>query len=49
MSVIDPGPGKTSPESGDILAKPDLVSNFDPGPGEPLLKSGVGLDMPNWP
>ena len=47
MSVVDPGPGRTSPESGDILAMPDLVSNFDLGPGEPLLKSGVGLDMPN--
>ena len=47
VSVIDPGPGNTSPESKDILAMPDLVSNFDPRPGEPLLKSGVGLDMPN--
>ena len=48
MSVIDPGPGKMSPESGDMLAMSDFVSDFDPGPGEPLLQSGISLDMPNF-
>ena len=42
------GPGRTSPESGDILAGPDFVSNFDPGPREPLLQSGISLNMPNF-
>ena len=48
VSVIDPRPAKTSPESGDVSSMPDLISNFDPRPGEPLLKTGVGLDMPNF-
>ena len=26
----------------------DFVSDFDPWPGEPLLESGVGLDMPHF-
>ena len=31
-----------------MLAVPDFVDDFDPGTGEPLLESGVGLDMPNF-
>ena len=45
------GPRRTSPESGDILAGPDFVSNFypgHPGPGEPLLESGVSLVLPHF-
>ena len=46
--VSVPGPGKTSPESGDMLAMSDFVSDFDTGPGELLLQSGVSLNMPNF-
>ena len=28
MCAINPGHGETSPESGDILAVPDIVSNL---------------------
>ena len=42
------GPGTTSPESGDLLTGPDFVSNFDPGSGEPLLQSGISLNMPSF-
>ena len=31
-----------------MLAMSDFVSDFDPGPGDPLLESGVGLDMPHF-
>ena len=31
-----------------MLAMSDFVSDFDPGPGEPLLRSGVSLNMPNF-
>ena len=48
VSVSDPGPGKTSPESGDMLTMSDFVSDFDPGPEEPLLQSEVSLTMPNF-
>ena len=48
VSVSDPGPGKISPESGNMLAMSDFVSDFDPGPWEPLLLSEVSLDMPNF-
>ena len=30
-----------------MLAMSDFVSNFDPGPREPLLQSGISLNMPN--
>ena len=40
------GPGGV--ESGNILAEPDFVSNFNPWPGEPLLESGVSLIMPSF-
>ena len=43
----NPGPGTISPESGDMVAVSDLVSEIDPGPGEPLLQSGVSLNMSN--
>ena len=36
-SVSDSGPGTISPESGNMLAMSEFVSDFDPGPGEPLL------------
>ena len=42
------GPGRPPQSPGDILAMPDFVSDFDPEPGEPLLDSGVGLDMPHF-
>ena len=41
MGAIDPGPGTTSPGSGDTLAVPDFVGDIDLGPGAPLLESGV--------
>ena len=44
-SDSDSGPGKTSPEFGDILEMPDFVSDFDPGPVEPSLQSGVSLEI----
>ena len=31
----DPGPGKPSPESGDVLEMPDCVSVIDTEPGKP--------------
>ena len=48
LGAIDPGPGMTSPESGDTLAVSDFVSDIDPGSGEPLLESGDSLDMSHF-
>ena len=47
VSVSDPEPGKISPESGNMLAMSDFVSDFDPEPGEPLLQARVSLYMSN--
>ena len=41
----EPGSGKISPESGNVTS--DFAGDIDPGPGEPLLPSGVQLDMPD--
>ena len=36
------------PRSGVVVAKSDFAGDIDPGPGEPLLPSGVHLDMPGF-
>ena len=43
----EPGSGTFSPESGNVTAVSDFAGDIDPGPGEPLLPSGVHLDMPD--
>ena len=46
-SDFDPGPGKPSTESGDILILPDFASDHDPGPGKPSPESGDVLELPD--
>ena len=48
-SVCNSGPGTISPESGNMMAMSDFVSDIDPGPEEPLLPSRVGVYMPSLP
>ena len=44
----EPRSGTVSPESGGVVAMSDFADDIDPGPGEPLLSSGVRLDMPGF-
>ena len=45
VSFGEPGSGTVSPESGNVMAMSDFVSDFDPGPDGPLLGSAVMFDM----
>ena len=47
-SVFDPGPGKFSPEPGDILERPDFASDVDPRPGKFTPESGDLLRLPDF-
>ena len=44
----DPGPGKPSPESGNILEMPDCVSVIDTEPGKPSPESGGMLELSDF-
>ena len=44
----DPGPGKPSPGSGDVLEMPDFVCDIDTGPGKPSPESGGMLELPDF-
>ena len=47
-SDFDPGPGKFSPELGDVLERPDFASDVDPRPGKFSPESGDLLKMPDF-
>ena len=44
----EPRSGTVSPGSGGVVAMSDFAGDIDPGPSEPLLPSGVHLDMPGF-
>ena len=48
VSFGEPGSGKISPESGNVMAMSDFAIDIDAEPGEPFLPSGVHLDMPDF-
>ena len=48
VSFGEPRSGTITPAFEITSAVSDLVGDSDPGPGEPLLQSGVSLNMPNF-
>ena len=44
----EPRSGTSSPDSGSLMAMSDFAGDIDPEPGDPLLPSGINLDMPNF-